>query len=61
MVAGILSVLYAFSTEFLQLFFQRDGRLFDILFDSAWIAAAILFIAVRKPSRHTAKKHLDPL
>ncbi|MFC4712904.1 VanZ family protein [Planococcus dechangensis] len=38
--AIILCVSFAFSTEFLQLFFERSGRLSDVLIDSAGIYAA---------------------
>ena len=38
--ALVLCVLFAFSTEFLQLFFERSGRLSDVLIDSAGIYAA---------------------
>lgn len=37
-----ISVIYAASTEILQLFFFRDGRLFDIGFDAIGIVLAIL-------------------
>lgn len=36
----IYAVLYALLTEILQLFFSRDGRLFDVVIDSAGIFLA---------------------
>ncbi|WP_394138205.1 VanZ family protein [Cytobacillus oceanisediminis] len=57
--AALVSLLYAFSTEVLQLFFQRDGRLFDVMFDGAGIAAAVLFLLLSGAHLNTAKKHLE--
>ena len=39
-VAIVLCSLFAFFTEFLQLFFERSGRLVDVIFDIAGIYAA---------------------
>ncbi|MCM3569354.1 VanZ family protein [Neobacillus mesonae] len=43
---GILSFLYTWVTELLQLFFMRDGRLFDVGIDSIGIGTAILIIGL---------------
>jgi VanZ family protein len=40
----VISLLYAIATEFLQLFFHRGGRLFDIGFDGLGIAAALIIV-----------------
>ncbi|WP_442596438.1 VanZ family protein [Neobacillus sp. D3-1R] len=42
--AFILCFSYAVLTEILQLFFMRDGRLFDIGFDSIGILSAIILM-----------------
>ncbi|HYK72550.1 MAG TPA: VanZ family protein [Pseudoneobacillus sp.] len=42
--AFTIGLSYAFTTEILQLFFQRDGRLFDIGFDSIGILSAIILM-----------------
>jgi VanZ family protein len=42
----VISLLYAVLTEVLQLFFQRGGRLFDIGFDGAGIAVALVFVTI---------------
>jgi VanZ family protein len=39
-----ISVFYAIATEFLQLFFHRGGRLFDIGFDGLGIVTAIIIV-----------------
>lgn len=39
-----LTLLYAMTTEILQLFFMRDGRIFDIAFDSIGILFGLLFL-----------------
>lgn len=39
-VAFVLCSLFAFFTEFLQLFFERSGRLVDVLIDIAGVYAA---------------------
>ncbi|PWW29396.1 VanZ like protein [Cytobacillus oceanisediminis] len=40
------SMVYAVITEFLQLLFMRDGRFFDVGFDSLGIFAAFLLIVL---------------
>lgn len=40
--ALFISLYYAASTEILQLFFNRDGRLFDIVFDALGVLLAII-------------------
>lgn len=40
------SYIYAMLMEFLQLLFMRDGRIFDVGFDSMGIFAAVLFAAL---------------
>lgn len=40
------SLVYAVLTEILQLFFMRDGRLFDVGFDSLGAFAAVLLIVL---------------
>ena len=47
-VYGVFPFIYALLTEVLQLFFMRDGRLFDVAFDSGGILAAILIIQISK-------------
>ncbi|MBT2687204.1 VanZ family protein [Bacillus sp. ISL-47] len=42
----LYSFVYAVITEFLQLFFMRDGRLFDVAFDSLGIFTAVLLIVI---------------
>jgi VanZ family protein len=42
----IYSFLYAAVTEIFQLYFNRDGRLFDIGFDTLGILAAIILLAL---------------
>lgn len=48
----IISFLYACSTEIFQLFFNRDGRLFDVGFDTLGILIAIvlLFLPIKQIS-----------
>jgi VanZ family protein len=40
-----ISLFYAVTTEVLQLFFRRGGRLFDIGFDAIGVVAALLIVA----------------
>lgn len=47
-ISGISAFAYALLTEILQLFFMRDGRLFDVGFDSAGIVGALFLIWVSK-------------
>lgn len=44
----ILSVMYAILTELLQLYFGRDGRLYDVVIDSAGIVLALSFVYIAK-------------
>jgi VanZ family protein len=44
----LYSLVYAVMTEFLQLFFMRDGRVFDVVFDSLGILAAALLIVMSR-------------
>jgi hypothetical protein len=39
-----ISIVFAFITEFFQLFFGRDGRFYDLLIDSLGILAVFLII-----------------
>jgi VanZ family protein len=41
-----ISLLYACATEFFQLYFSRDGRLFDVGFDSLGILTAIILLSI---------------
>jgi hypothetical protein len=51
-LALIVSIFYAFFTEFLQLFFGRDGRLYDLIIDSLGIITVYYLLkAKRKPKR----------
>lgn len=50
LISGITAFVYAFLTEILQLFFMRDGRLFDVAFDCTGIIAALFLIWVSKVS-----------
>lgn len=56
--AGFISIFYALATEILQLFFQRDGRLFDVFFDSMGIIIAIIFLKSLIQTQF-AKNHLE--
>lgn len=47
-VYGVFPLIYALLTEVLQLFFMRDGRFFDVAFDSGGIFVAILIIQMSK-------------
>jgi VanZ family protein len=40
-----ISLLYAVTTEVLQLFFHRGGRLFDIGFDGMGVVVALIIVA----------------
>ena len=42
----VLSVTFAFFTEFLQLFFGRDGRLYDLVIDSFGILSVFFILKV---------------
>ncbi|WP_158638739.1 VanZ family protein [Cytobacillus oceanisediminis] len=42
----LYALVYAAATETLQLFFMRDGRFFDLGFDSLGIFAAVLLIVL---------------
>ena len=44
--SGLSAFSFAVSTEILQLFFTRDGRLFDVAFDSFGIVLALLLLVV---------------
>ncbi|WML46178.1 VanZ family protein [Neobacillus sp. PS3-40] len=43
-----ISITYAFLTEFLQLFFGRDGRLYDLGIDSLGVLSIYFFIQLFK-------------
>nr|WP_263324707.1 VanZ family protein [Neobacillus sp. Marseille-Q6967] len=55
----LTAFFYAAATEFLQLYFTRNGRLFDIGFDTAGIFLAVLIASIfksqpdSKPELHT--------
>jgi VanZ family protein len=53
-----ISCAYAASTEFLQLYFSRDGRLFDIGFDFAgiFIGMAVMALRENKPLYSAAER-----
>jgi len=42
-----ISIIFAFLTEFLQLFFGRDGRFYDLVFDSFGILSVFFILKVR--------------
>jgi hypothetical protein len=42
--AAIVSIVFAFLTEFLQLFFGRDGRLYDVIIDSLGIFSVYVLL-----------------
>ncbi|MEK5445915.1 VanZ family protein [Paenibacillus sp. FSL R7-0331] len=44
----VWSILFAVSTEIFQLYFGRDGRIYDMVNDSAGIVTGIILIAVVK-------------
>ncbi|MCS0654773.1 VanZ family protein [Cytobacillus firmus] len=44
--SGLAAFSLAVSTEILQLFFSRDGRVFDVAFDSIGIVLALILLAV---------------
>lgn len=55
--AVVLSILYAFATEILQLYFTRSGRLLDVWVDCAGIAIAfILFLVIKNFTRRHVHK-----
>jgi hypothetical protein len=43
----LISCFYASTTEIFQLYFNRDGRLFDIGFDTIGIIAAIILLSIQ--------------
>ncbi|MFC4800199.1 VanZ family protein [Neobacillus sp. GCM10023253] len=55
-VALILAISYGVFTEILQLYFNRDGRLFDIGFDSAGVFIA-LFVSSFIPRQQSRDIH----
>jgi len=59
-LSGIVALVYAYFTEVLQLFFMRDGRLFDIAFDSVGIVAAMLVAWVGKEWRRVRRQGHGP-
>lgn len=42
----VISVMYAILTEFLQLYFGRDGRIYDVIIDTAGIVLGMLIIKI---------------
>lgn len=46
-LSAAISILFAFSTEVLQLFFGRDGRLYDLMIDSLGILSVYLLLKRR--------------
>ncbi|MCC3648525.1 VanZ family protein [Cytobacillus oceanisediminis] len=53
--SGLSAFFFAVSTEILQLFFARDGRLFDVAFDSLGIVLALILLAVIYMSKTRAE------
>lgn len=45
-----ISILFALLTELLQLFFGRDGRLYDLLIDSFGILSVYFLLKIWKPT-----------
>ncbi|WP_409303462.1 VanZ family protein [Peribacillus sp. SCS-155] len=58
-VATIISILFAGFTEILQLFFGRDGRLYDVVIDSMGILIALLLVKVYHSIGLTTRKTLS--
>ncbi|MDF2719164.1 MAG: VanZ family protein [Paenibacillus sp.] len=54
-----VAVLYAVSTEMMQLHFARDGRLSDMMIDTAGIACFLLLLPGRRPKQE-AHGRADP-
>ncbi|WHY33835.1 VanZ family protein [Cytobacillus firmus] len=54
--SGLAAFSFAVTTEILQLFFARDGRLFDVGFDSFGIVLALILLAV---VTHSYKKRAE--
>ncbi|MGM0880098.1 MAG: VanZ family protein [Bacillota bacterium] len=48
----ILAVVYAILTEFLQLYFGRHGRLYDIAIDTAGIICGVIILRMAKMLRY---------
>jgi hypothetical protein len=44
----LVSITFAFFTEFFQLFFGRDGRLYDLIIDTLGVLMVYLIMTVRK-------------
>lgn len=53
--SGLSAFSFAVLTEILQLFFARDGRLFDVAFDSSGIVLALILLAVINLSKKRAE------
>lgn len=51
----LLSVAFAISTEIFQLYFGRDGRLYDMVIDSAGILTGMILIALIKSLTRTSR------
>ncbi|WP_433745049.1 VanZ family protein [Falsibacillus pallidus] len=47
-LALLVAISYAVSTEILQLFFFRDGRIVDMFIDTAGVVTALLLIIIKK-------------
>lgn len=54
--SGLAAFSFAVSTEILQLFFARDGRLFDVAFDSFGVVLALILLAVIHMSKKRTEK-----
>lgn len=54
-ISIVFSVMYAILTELLQLYFGRDGRIYDVIIDSAGILLGILIVMIY--SLYSTKSH----
>ncbi|HEY2421750.1 MAG TPA: VanZ family protein [Neobacillus sp.] len=49
--AASISIIFAFLTEFLQLFFGRDGRLYDVIIDTLGVVSVYLLLKLNNTQR----------
>ncbi|WP_158598255.1 VanZ family protein [Falsibacillus albus] len=58
-IVFVIAVGYACLTEFLQIIFNRDGRIFDVFVDSFGILAALVIIYTGKQLRITSSNDVE--
>ena len=65
LVSLALAVAFAFGTEIFQLYFNRDGRLYDVLIDSAgillsyWLIRSAAYVPPGVSSRRGSRRTVD--